>query len=314
MMKPLVSILTPVYNSEPYLDAFFQSILAQEYNEYELIVVNDGSTDSSEDIIRKYAERFKAIGKRFVYIKQENGGQAKALNAGFPYIRGEYFVWPDSDDILCPDNISAKVTYMISHPEVALGISWAEHIDEQGNHIELLKRAPSNPDNLFIDLLLSRNVQFCPGIYILKTAAFMKCYPNLRIDESRAGQNYQLLLPVAYRYNYGYIDKVLYKYVLHPSSHSNSDLDSEEVQLGRFQEHERLLSRLVEHFCNDQDLSLYLRMIRVHFNELYLRIAHSHRDRKRACNYFGQLVKLGGVSVKDAIYFISSMAGVALKG
>lgn len=313
-MKPLVSILTPVYNSELYLDAFFQSILAQDYDEYELIVVNDGSTDSSEEIIQKYADYFMSLGKRFVYLKQENGGQAKALNAGFPYIRGEYFIWPDSDDILCSDNISAKVAYMDSHPEVALGISWAEHIDEQGKHIELLKRVPSDSDNLFVDLLLSRNVQFCPGIYILKTAVFMKCYPNLRIDESRAGQNYQLLLPVAYCYDYGYINRVLYKYILHPKSHSNSDLDSEEVQLGRFQEHERLLCRLVEQFCTNQDLSFYLRMIHVHFNGLYLRIAHSHRDRKRACNYFCQLIKYGGASVKDVFYFLTSMAGIALKG
>ena len=50
-----------------------------------------------------------------------------------------------------------------------------------------------------------------------------KCYPNLHIDESRAGQNYQLLLPIAYRYNYAYINKVLYTYILHPTSHSNSN-------------------------------------------------------------------------------------------
>ena len=78
-------------------------------------------------------------------------------------------------------------------------------------------------NDLFRDLLVSNNVQFCPGIYIIRTSTFKKCYPNLHIDESRAGQNYQLLLPIAYRYNYAYINKVLYTYILHPTSHSNSN-------------------------------------------------------------------------------------------
>ena len=126
-----------------------------------------------------------------------------------------------------------------------MGISWAEYIDEAGNSLGLLKRVPDKNDNLFRDLLISKNVYFCPGIYIMKTSAFVESYPGLAIDESRAGQNYQLLLPMAYGYQYGYIDKVLYKYVLHPSSHSNDGLQNENMQLRRFEEHERLLKRLI---------------------------------------------------------------------
>ena len=141
-MNPLVSIITPAYNAGGYLDSFFLSVLEQDYDNYEMIIVNDGSTDNTEDKILSYKKVFERRGIRFVYLNQENGGQAKALNLAFPHMRGEYFIWPDSDDVLCPDNISAKVKFMTAHPDFALGISWAEYIDEAGNSLGLLKRVP----------------------------------------------------------------------------------------------------------------------------------------------------------------------------
>lgn len=79
-VEPLVSIITPSYNSEKYLDAFFISILEQDYEKYEMIFINDGSTDRTENIVYKYKEKFEERNIRFVYLKQENGGQAKAMN------------------------------------------------------------------------------------------------------------------------------------------------------------------------------------------------------------------------------------------
>lgn len=178
-MNPLVSIITPAYNAGGYLDSFFLSVLEQDYDNYEMIIVNDGSTDNTEDKILSYKKVFERRGIRFVYLNQENGGQAKALNLAFPHMRGEYFIWPDSDDVLCPDNISAKVKFMTAHPDFALGISWAEYIDEAGNSLGLLKRVPDKNDNLFRDLLISKNVYFCPGIYIMKTSAFVDSYPAI---------------------------------------------------------------------------------------------------------------------------------------
>lgn len=96
-VEPLVSIITPSYNSEKYLDAFFISILEQVMKIMSDFI-NDGSTDRTENIVYKYKEKFEERNIRFVYLKQENGGQAKAMNLGFPYIQGKYFIWPDSDD------------------------------------------------------------------------------------------------------------------------------------------------------------------------------------------------------------------------
>lgn len=312
-MRPLVSIITPSYNSEKYIDVFFESILNQDYDNYEVIFINDGSTDNTENKVLYYKSRFEEYGIRFVYLAQDNGGQASALNLGFPYIKGKYIIWPDSDDILKYNNISTKVNYMEQHPDIDLGISWAEHVDEEGNNLGVLKRVPGEDDNLFLDLLLSRNVVFCPGIYIMRASAFRDCYPDLRIDESRCGQNYQLLLPLAYGHKYGYIDEILYIYVKHESSHSNAELEVEDVQIRRFEEHERLLISLIDRFCRDEERSNWSCVVKAHYQALYLRIANEHADRKTAIEAARALVAMRRVTLKDCIYIVASLVGIPIR-
>lgn len=312
-MEPLVSIITPAYNSSKYLVSFFESILDQDYPNYEIIFINDGSTDDTELIALRYKEIFEKKGHRFVYLVKENGGQAAALNTGFPHMKGKYFIWPDSDDILCSDNLSAKVDFMEKNPSIDLGIAWAKHVDENGRSLGILKRIPAKDDNLFRDLLTSNNVQFCPGIYVIRTSTFKKCYPELHIDESRAGQNYQLLLPIAYKYNYGYINKVLYRYVMHPTSHSNSKAHDEQAQLERFERHEQLLLRLVDYICIQDDKAEMSTLVRQHFQGIYLRIANEHINRRRASVSIYSLFKMHHVNCKDIIYALATFAGIKIK-
>lgn len=312
-MKPLVSILTPAFNASKYLVPFFESVLSQDYSNFELIFINDGSTDDTEQIALRYKDIFERKGHRFIYLAKNNGGQASALNVGFPYMMGKYFIWPDSDDTLCSNNLSAKVDFMEMNPDLALGIAWAKHVDENGRDLGILKRVPSKKDNLFQDLLISRNVQFCPGIYVIRTSAFKECYPKLQIDESRAGQNYQLLLPLAYKYNYGYIDQILYTYIMHPASHSNSGLHNESVQLERFERQERLLLRLIDHICDQKDKDGMSILIRQHFQGLYLRIANEHIDKQRAIAAIRALCGMHRVNCKDIIYALATFSGIRIK-
>lgn len=312
-MEPLVSIITPAFNASKYLVSFFESVLDQEYSNYELIFINDGSTDDTEEIALQYKKFFEEKGHRFVYLVKENGGQAAALNTGFPYMKGKYFIWPDSDDTLCSDNLSVKVDFMEKNPSIDLGIAWAIHVDESGNDLGVLKRIPAENDNLFRDLLVSNNVQFCPGIYIIRTSTFKKCYPELHIDESRAGQNYQLLLPMTYKYRYGYINRVLYTYILHPASHSNFKPHDEQAQMERFERQEHLLLRLVEHICVQDDKVEMIALVRRHFQGIYLRIANEHIDRRKAAASMYSLCRMHQVNCKDIIYAFATFAGIKLK-
>ena len=98
-MKCTLSVIVPVYNSAPYLTRLFDSLKAQTWQDYELIVVNDGSTDTSEQIILEYSHFF---GDRMVYCIQKNMGVAAARNTGLECASGQYISFIDSDDYVQP--------------------------------------------------------------------------------------------------------------------------------------------------------------------------------------------------------------------
>ena len=97
---PKVSIIVPVYNVEQYLEKCFNSLINQTLKDIEIIIVNDGSTDHSKDIIDKYLEKYPNVIK---YLYKENGGLSSARNYGMPYAKGEYIAFLDSDDYVEPN-------------------------------------------------------------------------------------------------------------------------------------------------------------------------------------------------------------------
>ena len=101
-MKPLLSVIVPVYNVEKYLKRCLESILVQSWNDYEIILVDDGSTDSSAQICDLYAEKYKMIR----VIHKENKGLSDTRNRGIEKASGEYVYFPDSDDWLEPNTFS----------------------------------------------------------------------------------------------------------------------------------------------------------------------------------------------------------------
>jgi glycosyltransferase involved in cell wall biosynthesis len=110
MSRPLVSVVIPVYNSERFLCETLDSVFAQDYEPFEVIVVDDGSTDGSSAIAQSYS--------KLHYIRQENSGPSAARNAGIAAARGEIVAFTDSDDILLPHRLSVQVGYLIEHPEL----------------------------------------------------------------------------------------------------------------------------------------------------------------------------------------------------
>jgi glycosyltransferase involved in cell wall biosynthesis len=107
--RPLVSVVIPVYNGEPFLREALDSVLAQDYEPFEVVVVDDGSTDGSGAIARSYPE--------VRYIRQENQGPAVARNAGIAAARGEFLAFFDADDVMLPNKLSVQVGYLLEHPE-----------------------------------------------------------------------------------------------------------------------------------------------------------------------------------------------------
>lgn len=113
-MKPLLSIITPIYNVEAYLGRCVLSILSQSYHNIELILVDDGSTDGSSILCDKWAKN----DSRVVVIHKENGGVSSARNVGLAKAKGEYLTFVDSDDFLAPNTYQLNMDYLVQHPEV----------------------------------------------------------------------------------------------------------------------------------------------------------------------------------------------------
>jgi len=118
--KPAVSVVMPVYNTEKYLAEAIESILAQTFTDFELIIVDDASQDGSAAISRSFAERDSRI--RVIELA-ENGGHGAARNVGLAAASGEYFACQDSDDISLPQRFQKQVKLLQARPEVgAVGV------------------------------------------------------------------------------------------------------------------------------------------------------------------------------------------------
>lgn len=128
-MKPLVSIIVPVYNGSNYLKEALDSALSQTYDNIEIIVVNDGSCDDSktEQIALSYGDKIR-------YVSKENGGSSSALNMGIQNMSGEYFSWLSHDDLYLPQKIEMQVDCMLQQTvEDTIVVCTGMLIDKDGS-------------------------------------------------------------------------------------------------------------------------------------------------------------------------------------
>ena len=128
-MKPKISVIMAVYNEENYINEAIESILKQTFTDFEFIIVNDGSTDSSKAIIKSYTD------KRIKLINQSNEGVAKARNAGVKESKGKYIAILDADDISEPNRIKRQYNFLVyNHNYIAIE-SNAILLDMENNFI-----------------------------------------------------------------------------------------------------------------------------------------------------------------------------------
>jgi len=111
---PLVSIIMPAYNAEKYIVEAVKSVIVQSYETWELIVVNDGSTDSTLSLVEAFED------KRIIIHSQENAGVSVARNAGLALAKGEYITFLDADDVLPQESLTVRVRYLQENPEVSV--------------------------------------------------------------------------------------------------------------------------------------------------------------------------------------------------
>lgn len=222
----LVSVVTPTYNNEAYLGEMLDSVLNQSYNHIQMILVDDGSTDSTAEIAKQYEDKFRQRGFEYIFVQAPHNSASAAINRGLEYVKGEFLIWPDSDDLLDESSVEIRVDFLNSHSEYNAVRSMPEYFDAATG--ETAKPRENIDDgkneNLFWEILENRSYVSC-GCYMFKSAPFFNIYPNRKIPEYPVGQNFQMLLPYLYRYPCATVSKKLYSVRVHNNSHSVRQLN-----------------------------------------------------------------------------------------
>lgn len=142
--QPLVSVGLPVYNGQKYLAVAIESVLAQTFLDFELVISDNGSTDATQDICESYARR----DTRIRYIRQPcNRGAGFNYNVVFHEARGRFFKWLAHDDWLAPDNLKSSVAALESVPGAVLAYTHHIDVDDEGAEIRTVRRTKGQDDD-----------------------------------------------------------------------------------------------------------------------------------------------------------------------
>jgi len=171
--KPLVSIITPSFNQAKFLEQTITSVLNQDYPNLEYLVVDGGSVDGSQDIIKKHAAKLKW------WVSEPDRGQADAINKGFQRARGEYVAWLNSDDYYLPDAISKVVNVFQSHPDLSLVYGNVLAVNGSGNIINHLRYQQWKLEDLMKFNIIGQPSVFIRRAYLQKSGLLNLSYQYL---------------------------------------------------------------------------------------------------------------------------------------
>lgn len=130
-MSPEISVLMPVYNASAFVGQAIESILEQSYYDFEFLIIDDGSSDGSSDIIKEYAKK----DSRIVNVHKKNSGLISTLNYGLRIARGKFIARMDADDISLRERLELQASYLRNNPKIGVLGSDIEIMDETGNTI-----------------------------------------------------------------------------------------------------------------------------------------------------------------------------------
>lgn len=203
-MKPLVSVLMPVYNSEDYLEEAIKSILNQSYSNFEFLIIDDASSDRSLDIIYSFKDdRIKLIKKNL------NTGYTVSLNMGLAMCQGKYIARMDSDDISLPLRLEKQVALMEAFPEIGICGTWVETI---GKITGQIKKYPSTHEKIKTQLFVSSHFVH-PTVMMRKSA--LDQYTLIYDPQFEPAEDYALWVQLGSFVRLANIAEVLLKYRVH---------------------------------------------------------------------------------------------------
>ena len=164
---PTVSVVMPAYNAADYLAEAIESVLAQTFGDFELIVINDGSTDRTREILASFERR----DARVRVLDQPNAGVIESLNRGIREARGRYIARMDADDVCLPHRLAVQVAHLERHPDLALLGGFVATADETGRVLSPVVRFPVSHEELYENIGRRKWVMCHPAVVFRRDAA-----------------------------------------------------------------------------------------------------------------------------------------------
>lgn len=202
MEKPLVSVVIATYNMGQYLADAIQSVLSQTWDNLELIIVDDGSTDNTPAVIEPFL-----TDDRVRYLPQQNCGQPKAKNAGIRACRGDFIAFCDGDDLWEPEKLALQIPCLLENPSVGVVYSRVNYMDQSG--VFLRHDTPQGHSGKITEQLIVYN--FIPfGTAMVRRSVLDDCGV---FDESLPmGIDWDLWLRISTRWEFLFLPRVTYRY------------------------------------------------------------------------------------------------------
>lgn len=222
-MKPLVSVIIPNYNYERYLREAIDSALGQTYPNIEIIVVDDGSTDDSRQIIESYGREIRAV-------FQQNQGVSAARNSGVVQSKGEFVAFLDADDIWLPEKIESQVARFEQDRDLGLVHVWIVDVDADTCEIE--PHLDGKEGWVAEALLLGEPVIYGGGSGFLVRRTVLDDVGVFDTNLSTSA-DWDIFVRIAIKYRFGIVNRILLKYRIHDSNmHQNVERMEREILIG----------------------------------------------------------------------------------
>lgn len=273
----MISVIIPVYNGEQTIQATVASVQQQTVNDIEIIIINDGSTDKTVEIIHRIQD------KRIKIFNYENAGLSASRNRGISQASGDLVAFIDADDLWTPDKLASQLQALENHPDADIAYSWTDYIDAAGNFHKSGRRINAN-GNIYQQLLLGNILENGSNPLIRK-----RVFDQVGgFDESlTAAEDWDIYLRLAVQYQFVCTQKVGVLYRVTANSMSTNLIRQEQASV-------TVLNRAFNHPVAMQLQSLKKQSLANIYKYLLFRcleIEPKHRDGKLAGKYLWQFIK-----------------------
>lgn len=209
---PKVTVVIPAYNAMRYLPETMETALAQTFTDFEVLVVNDGSTDNTAEWVSQVTD------PRVRIVSQENKGLAGARNTGIAHAKGEYIAYLDADDLWEPTKLEKQVRCLDENPEVGLVYTWTALADQYGKSTGRV--ISSHAEGNVWQELIEFNMVCCGSTPLIRRSCFDVV--GLFSPDVSPSDDWDMWLRIANKFSFGVVKEALIRYRQHPSNSSKN--------------------------------------------------------------------------------------------